>query len=73
RALGEWLSDPAVAGLPWSGLVGELEQRLLAHLLPRHGNKPTRLAAALGLHRSTLRQKLARMAGEEDGGGVSVG
>ena len=73
RALGEWLSDPAVAGLPWSGLVAELEQRLLAHLLPRHGNKPTRLAAALGLHRSTLRQKLARMAGEEDGGGVSAG
>lgn len=72
RALGEWLSDPAVAGLPWSGLVEELEQRLLAHLLPRHGNKPTRLAAALGLHRSTLRHKLARMAGGEDGG-VSAG
>jgi len=68
RALGEWLSDPAVAGLSWSGLVEALEQRLLAHLLPRHGNKPTRLAAALGLHRSTLRQKLSRMAGGEDGG-----
>jgi DNA-binding NtrC family response regulator len=67
RALGEWLADPEVAGLAWNGLVEELEQRLLAHLLPKHGNKPSRLAAALGLHRSTLRQKLTRMAGGREG------
>ena len=61
-ALAAWLADPAVASLTWDGLVTALESRLLALLLPRFDHKPTRLATALELHRSTLRQKLARAA-----------
>jgi DNA-binding NtrC family response regulator len=61
HALTEWLADPAIAALSWDGLVAALESRLLAQLLPRFDHKPTRLASALGIHRSTLRQKLARM------------
>ena len=61
-ALAAWLADPAVAALTWDSLTTALESRLLALLLPRFDDKPTRLAAALDIHRSTLRQKLARAA-----------
>jgi DNA-binding NtrC family response regulator len=42
-------------------LAGHLESLMLRHLLEIHQQKPTRLAAALRIHRATLRQKLRRM------------
>ena len=63
-ALGRWLD----AGLAlaeserpdYDTLLDKIEGMLLRYLLERHDNKPTHLAAALGLHRATLRQKLRR-------------
>jgi DNA-binding NtrC family response regulator len=63
-ALGRWL-DAALA-LPegerpdYDTLLDRIEGVLLRYLLERHENKPTHLAAALRIHRATLRQKLRR-------------
>jgi two-component system nitrogen regulation response regulator GlnG len=42
-------------------LLDQIERVMLGHLLHRHDHKPARLAAAMGLHRSTLRHKLRRL------------
>ncbi|TLD72287.1 sigma-54-dependent Fis family transcriptional regulator [Phragmitibacter flavus] len=65
QALHQWLdtrltanndnSDPA----SYDSLHDELENRLLAALLPRYEHKPTLLARALQMNRATLRKKLA--------------
>jgi DNA-binding NtrC family response regulator len=63
--IARWL-DAALA-LPeqqrpdYEALLDRIEAMMLEHLLERHEGKPTRLAAALRIHRATLRQKLRRM------------
>jgi DNA-binding NtrC family response regulator len=42
-------------------LLNRMEGVMLAHLLGRHENRPTHLAASLSIHRATLRQKLRRL------------
>jgi DNA-binding protein Fis len=44
----------------YDALLDRIEGVMLGHLLARHENRPTHLAAALGIHRATLRQKLRR-------------
>lgn len=64
-ALARWL-DAGLA-LPeddrpdYDTLLDRIEGVMLAHLLGRHDNRPTHLAAALRIHRATLRQKLRRV------------
>ena len=41
-------------------MFDRIEAVMLRYLLERHENKPTHLAAALRMHRATLRQKLRR-------------
>jgi DNA-binding NtrC family response regulator len=41
---------------------------MLSHLLERHDHRPTHLAAALRMHRATLRQKLRRAGLQRDEG-----
>ena len=50
----------------YDSLSAHLESILLRHLLEIHQHKPTRLAAALRIHRATLRQKLRRMGLQSD-------
>ncbi|MCB9880849.1 MAG: sigma-54-dependent Fis family transcriptional regulator [Planctomycetes bacterium] len=57
-ALREWLDERLAGGADYQALHDELEKRLLAELLPRYEGKPTLLARALGMNRSTLRKKL---------------
>ena len=63
--IGRWL-DAALA-LPeaqqsdYDTLLARIEAIMLEHLLDRHEGKPTRLAAAMRIHRATLRQKLRRI------------
>lgn len=67
-ALREWIESLATPALPsYETLSATLERQLLLLLLPRYDGKPTRLATALQLHRSTLRQKMIRLglSGEE--------
>lgn len=47
-------------------LLERIETVMLRHLLERHENRPTRLAAALRIHRATLRQKLRRVGLQRD-------
>lgn len=49
----------------YDALLEQIETSVLRHLLRRFENRPTRLAAALRMNRSTLRQKLRR-------GGIST-
>lgn len=42
-------------------LMENIESIMLRHLLLKHDQRPTRLAAALRIHRATLRQKLRRL------------
>jgi DNA-binding NtrC family response regulator len=44
----------------YDALLDRIEGVMLGHLLARHEHRPTHLAAALGIHRATLRQKLRR-------------
>lgn len=44
----------------YDALLEKVESSLLAHLLERFENRPTRLATALRMNRATLRQKLRR-------------
>ena len=63
-ALGRWLD--AELTLPenerpdYETLLDRIEGVMLRYLLEKHDNKPTHLAAALRMHRATLRQKLRR-------------
>lgn len=47
-------------------LIERIETVVLNHLLERHDHRPTRLAAALRMHRATLRQKLRRLGLQRD-------
>jgi len=59
-----WLD--AVLALPederpdYDAMLDRMETVMLSHLLERHENRPTRMAATLRMHRATLRQKLRR-------------
>ena len=68
QALHDWLAETlAVApDSTYEELLDQLERSLLGRLLPRYENKPTRLATALKLHRSTLRQKMQRLGLSEE-------
>ncbi len=57
-ALRDWLEARMGGPLDYDALHGELEGLLLAALLPRFEGKPTLLARALDLNRTTLRRKL---------------
>lgn len=50
----------------YDALLDRIESVMLRHLLERHENRPTRLAAALRMHRATLRQKLRRIGLQRD-------
>ena len=50
--------------LKYTELIGALEGELLKELLARFDGKPTRLAAALGMNRTTLRKKCAELLGD---------
>jgi transcriptional regulator of acetoin/glycerol metabolism len=67
RWLDERLALPAGERPGYDELLEHIEGLMLRHLLGRHENRPTRLAAALRIHRATLRQKLRRLGlqGEE--------
>lgn len=59
-----WLAEAFEAkgdDLRYADLIGELEGILLAELLRRFDDKPTRLAAALGMNRTTLRKKCTEL------------
>jgi DNA-binding NtrC family response regulator len=69
RALTAWL-DMRVTGpdeaLPeYEALLAQVEKQMLASLLVRFDDKPTRLAAALKMNRATLRRKLRELLGRE--------
>lgn len=60
--LERWL-DQELAGPgehSYDELLARIETVMLRHLMERHDQKPTRLAAEMKLHRGTLRQKLLR-------------
>ncbi len=69
--IGRWLdahlAQPEDNQPGYDALLEQIEGVMLRHLLERHDNRPTRLAAALRMHRATLRQKLRRLGlqGEE--------
>lgn len=69
RALVAWLDQRLTCSegsLPdYEHLLGELERHLLAELLARFDDKPTRLAASLNMNRATLRRKLRDLLGRE--------
>jgi DNA-binding protein Fis len=47
--------------LSYDTLLDQLEAVLMQHLLDRHQGKPTHLANAMRMNRTTLRQKLRRL------------
>ena len=61
-AIQRWLDQEMAASeeVPYEDLLQRLETKLLQYLMERFEQKPTRLAAAMSLHRGTLRQKLQR-------------
>lgn len=64
-AIERWL-DAQLAGAgthppAYHDLLDRVEAAMLRHLLERHDQRLARLATAMGLHRSTLRQKLRRL------------
>lgn len=69
RSLLAWLDlrlTGAEADLPdYDTLLAGLEKPLLADLLRRFDDKPTRLAAALRMNRATLRRKLRELLGRD--------
>lgn len=68
KALQDWLTDVLTTDpeATYDFLLDHLERSLLDQLLPRYDQKPTRLATALKVHRTTLRQKMARLGITED-------
>ncbi len=69
RALIAWvdqkLTCPEELIPEYDTLLAEVEKPLLAELLHRFEDKPTRLAAALNMNRATLRRKLRELLGKE--------
>lgn len=69
--IGRWLdahlAQPEDSRPSYDSLLEQIEGMMLRHLLARHESRPTRMAAALRMHRATLRQKLRRLGlqGEE--------
>ena len=63
--LGRWLDSklegPHRDELSYDMVLDQLEAMALQHLLDRHDGKPTHLANALRMNRTTLRQKLRRL------------
>ncbi len=68
RWLDAQLADPNKEPPAYDTLLDQLESIMLGHLLGRHDQRPTRLAAALRIHRATLRQKLRRLGIHGDDG-----
>lgn len=70
-AVVRWLDSSLVTkpDASYDELLEELEAIALRHLMERFGNKPTHLAAALRIHRATLRQKLRRAGLRHDNDG----
>jgi DNA-binding NtrC family response regulator len=68
--IGRWLdvhlAQPEENQPSYDMLLEQIESLMLRHLLERHDNRPTRLAAALRIHRATLRQKLRRLGLQSD-------
>ncbi len=60
RWLDAGLALPEAERPSYDALLERIEAVMLEHLLERHENRPTHLAAALRIHRATLRQKLRR-------------
>ena len=56
---------PPLPMLGYAELIGKLEGSLLKELLWRFDGKPTRVAAALGMNRTTLRKKCAELLDQE--------
>jgi DNA-binding NtrC family response regulator len=69
RALEGWLDQrltgPEAAWPDYDALLAHVEKQMLAMLLQRFEDKPTRLAAALKMNRATLRRKLRDLLGRE--------
>ncbi len=62
EALARWLDERLSTGpVTYAQLLDEVESQMLAYLLARFDHKPTHLAEALGLNRTTLRQKQRRL------------
>ena len=63
-AVSRWLDAelalPEAERPDYEAMFDRIEAVMLRYLLERHENKPTHLAAALRMHRATLRQKLRR-------------
>ncbi len=61
RAIGSWLDEKlAHDGVTYADLLGQVESTMLKDLLTRFDGKPTRLASALGMNRTTLRKKCSQ-------------
>lgn len=60
-ALIPWCEHHLTNGATWDELTARLEHHLLRHLLARFQNRPSRLARALDLNRTTLLQKRRRL------------
>ena len=63
KSIHGWLSEilASDSDFTYDLLLEILEKNLLQQLLPRYDHKPTRLATALKVHRTTLRQKMLRL------------
>lgn len=66
RWLDTQLSIPGDEPPSYDMLLDQIEAVMLRHLLTRHENKPTHLAATLRMNRATLRQKLRRAGLQRD-------
>lgn len=60
-ALEAWVDQQLEDNTDYKELIGNLEGRLLGILLDRFDGKPSRLASALAMNRTTLRNKLKRV------------
>ena len=69
RALTTWLDQrltgPESSWPDYDSLLAHVEKQMLATLLERFEDKPTRLASALNMNRATLRRKLRELLGRE--------
>jgi len=69
RALHAWLDQrltgPEAAWPDYDALLAHVEKQMLATLLARFDDKPTRLATALNMNRATLRRKLRELLGHD--------
>lgn len=66
RWLDGQLAMPETERLGYDGMLDRVERVMLAHLLSRYEQRPTHMAAALRMHRATLRQKLRRVGLQRD-------